>query len=74
MTSDRGSADKTNVRRHVCDLVRTLTDKNADRVLVEQCLEHLAMILETLGERSAAMSVRKELDGKDKSAGQIDDT
>ncbi len=69
MTSDRESADKTNVRRHVCDIVRTLTDKNADRVLVEQCLEHLAMILETLGERSAAMLVRKELEGRDKSAG-----
>jgi len=73
VTSDRGSADKANVRRHVCNLVRTLTDKNADRVLVQQCLEHLAMIFETLGERSAAMLVRKELEGRDKSAGQVDD-
>lgn len=73
MVLDRGRGDQMDVRRHVDDLVRTLKDQNADVALMRQCLEHLSTILETLGERPAAMSIRKELEDRDECTDQVDD-
>lgn len=61
MLLDQENVDQGDVRRQIADLARTLASQNADLALAERCLEHLSIILETLGERPAAMWARKEL-------------
>lgn len=59
MTDDQGIGDGADLRRHIHDLIGTLADRNADRQLVDDCLEHLHAMLETLGERPTATMLRE---------------
>ena len=61
MASRRDCAASEPIGSLVGDLVRVLSGHNADRRLVDQCLEQLQDVLETLGERSAAKAVRERL-------------
>lgn len=65
VTADQGNGVSEHVRQHIGDLIKTMTDQNADRALVGHCLEHLHMVLETLGERPAAKSLLEQLEDGD---------
>lgn len=59
MADDQGISDAADLRRHISELIGVLADQNADRRLVEECLDHLHAMLETLGERPIAMMLRE---------------
>ncbi len=54
MTDDQHHGELASTRQHIEDLIKTLADRNADRTLIWQCLEHLHATLDVLGERPAA--------------------
>ena len=47
--SKRESVEHPLIRPHIDDLVHVLKDKNADPEAVSRCLQHLADVLEALG-------------------------
>ena len=55
-------AENVAVNRDVDDLVQILTAQNADSRIVTRCLQHLVIMLETLGESAASALVRKHLE------------
>lgn len=65
MIDERGNGNSADIRRHIDDLIRIMSDQNADQVLVGQCLEHLHAVLETLGEQPTARWLRKRLRERD---------
>ena len=72
MTDDRLHGKLANTERSIDDLIKTLTDRNADHVLVRQCMEHLHGILELLGERPTTRLLCKKMEKGSVTAIDID--
>ena len=61
--SNETRAEDVAVKRDIDDLVQVLKGQNADSRAVTRCLQHLAIMLKTLGDPAASTSVREHVEG-----------